>query len=112
MKRFKNMSAQGEVLFVKVDKLPDGVNPVKAENGKLIVAHSETGHHHWMNAAAATLYQTDDPMVSYLEVKDQDTDLIHDRSFDTHENLRFDPGIYQVRHQREHTPDGWRAVQD
>jgi hypothetical protein len=54
--------------------------------------------------------------VSYLEViKATDATevlLRHLRQQDTHETLKIAPGIYEVRRQREYTPEGWRRAAD
>ena len=36
----------------------------------------------------------------------------HLRSFDTHESISIAPGIYEIRRQREYTPEGWKRVED
>jgi len=111
-KTFKNQAAQGDCLITRVDKLPEGVKEIDPqEDGRLIVAHSETGHHHYINKSEARFYGTDDPMVCYLTV-DSSATMIHDRSFDTHVPLNIPSGTWKMNRQREHTPDGWRQVQD
>lgn len=111
MKAFKDQAAQGDVLFRRIDKLPGGVEQVEAK-GPLIVAHSETGHHHSFAADAGVwLYSTKEQLVSYLKV-DKPAVLDHHRPHDTHEALVFDVGVYEVRRQREYTPEGWRRVED
>lgn len=49
--------------------------------------------------------------LSYLRVSGETT-LEHLRDFDTHEPLSLPPGNYEVRRQREYTPEGWRQVAD
>lgn len=111
-KTFKNQAAQGDCFITRVDELPDGLTEAKPDKeGNLIVAHSETGHHHFINKAEARFYNSEDPMVCYLTV-DNSATMIHNRSFDTHIPLRIPKGTYQMRRQREHTPEGWRQVQD
>ena len=117
MKRFTKCAAQGDVYLLKIDALPKGIKPVNADNGKFILAHSETGHHHVMEARPnIKLYSTDNPLVSYLEVieaTDQAEALLeHLRSFDTHAPLVVTPGIYKVVNQRESAPEGWRRAAD
>jgi hypothetical protein len=108
MKSFKNCAAQGDVLFRRIDKLPDDATPQPSKT----VAHSETGHHHSFDADASVfLYTTADQMLSYLEVK-QPAALKHRRDFDTHEEILFDVGTYEIRRQREWAPEGWRKVVD
>lgn len=115
MKTFEKMAAQGDVLFIKIDALPEGVTETAPENGKHTIAHSETGHCHIMRADRVKRFLPNEGqgggMVSYLEVKEA-TPIEHLRSFDTHAPITFKPGIYEVRRQREHTPEGWRRVED
>ena len=42
MKSFINSAAQGDCLLLRIEKLPEGLQPTEAENGQLVVAHSET----------------------------------------------------------------------
>ena len=113
MKTFQKTSAQGDIFIRKVKSLPKKVVQVDSEDGKLIVTHSETGHHHYMDPSGVALFQSEnDPMVSYLEVSASSADLIHGRSYDTHETLRLEEGLYEVRRQREWVPEGWRRVED
>jgi hypothetical protein len=117
MKTFTNCAAQGDLLMRRIDKLPAGVKPMAAEQGSYIVAHSETGHHHIIKERPnVKVYTTDDPMVSYLEVIDatEKTEALleHLRGHDTHETISIPPGIFELRRQREHTPEGWRRVED
>ena len=122
MKTFKNRAAQGDVMFIRIDKLPEGV--VKQEptgtssvgSPRYIVTHSETGHHHTMEATPTLEFYADpkDDMKSYLVVQGIIGDIIeHQRPYDTHESMLIPPGIFEVRRQREQTPEGWtRRVED
>lgn len=109
MKEFKEVAAQGDVRFERYgDELPAKISkkmkPVKAEDGVIIVTHSETGHHHVMEASAAQLFRDpDDPLISWLKVE-RPTALEHRREHHTHESIQFEPGVYRVRRQREHDP--------
>jgi hypothetical protein len=111
--RFKNQAAQGDVYLLRVDKLPDGVKQDKIEDGRYVLGHSESGHCHVVEATDdVTFYYIDDPMIAYLEVK-QPTILRHEKqAADMHEPIQIDPGIYEVRRQREYTPEGFRRVAD
>lgn len=112
MKNFINQAAQGDVLFTRVDELPEGFKQEKAHNGQYVVAHSETGHNHIIKEDEAKLYVNDnDPFVAYLVV-DNTAKVEHMRSFHTHETIAFDKGIYRINRQREYTPEGYRRAQD
>jgi hypothetical protein len=110
MKTFKNQIAQGDVLFRRVKQIPKEATPAVGDHA--IVAHSETGHHHSFDAGASVhLYSTTDQLVSYLKV-DAPAVLKHRRPFDTHEEIEFKSGLYEIRKQREWTPEGFRKVED
>lgn len=112
MRTFNNICAQGDILVRRIDKLPDGVVPVAPENGKVIVTHSETGHHHVMTMERTKAYRLPDSIMDiFLTVKGGDT-LQHLRPNDTHEAIKFAPGNYHVRRQREYVPEGFRRVED
>jgi hypothetical protein len=117
MKTFKTQAAQGDLLIRRISSLPKNAVKAKSDNGNFVVAHSETGHHHIVAERPNVAYfTTDDPMISYLQVVEatDETEVLieHLRSFDTHESIVVSPGIYEVRRQREYTPEGWRKVAD
>lgn len=115
MKTFKNFAAQGDVYFRRVaDGIPAGATRVEPVNGYLIVTHSETGHNHVMEATRGNveMYNLPDDIMNCLLVVKEPTALEHLRSHDTHEPIMFDAGTYQVRRQREYTPEGWKRVED
>lgn len=114
---FKNCAAQGDIMLRRIVSLPPDAKPISANKGFFVVAHSETGHNHVIaESANVKLYSTGDPLVSYLEVIDatdrMETLLEHLRSFDTHKTIAIPPGVFEVRRQREYTPEGWRRVED
>lgn len=114
---FKNQAAQGDLLIRRIESIPGNAKPVASEKGQFVVAHSETGHNHVIEAMPnVALYTTDDPMVSYLQVieatEKTETLIKHLRSFDTHKTISIPPGNYEIRRQREYTPEGWRRVED
>ncbi len=105
-------SFQGELCIRRIDKLPRGLAPMAAQDGAFIVGHSETGHHHIVKERAAQAFiDRTNAFIAYLDIAEP-TVLEHLRAFDTHEPLALEPGIYEVRRQREHTPEGWRAAAD
>ena len=114
---FSKTAAQGDLLIRRIDSIPAKAKPVQPEKGVYVVAHSETGHNHVIEAAPnVALLTTDDPMVSYLQVIEA-TDkaeavIEHLRSFDTHAPITIPPGNYEIRRQREYSPEGWRRVED
>lgn len=117
MKTFQNQCAQGDLLIRRINKLPKNAKPIQAEKGVFVVAHSETGHNHVIaERPSVKLYTTGDPMVSYLEVIEatdaMETLLEHLRGHDTHETIVIPNGVFEIRRQREYTPEGWRRVED
>ncbi|WP_297463053.1 hypothetical protein [Ferrovum sp.] len=117
MKTFKNCAAQGDLMIRRIQKLPENLNLMSSEKGAYIIAHSETGHHHIIaERPTVRVFESGDPLISYLEVieatEETETLIEHLRSFDTHESLLVTPGIYEIRRQREYTPEGWRRVAD
>ncbi len=113
--KIKISGAQGDTLILRVDRIPDGA--VEQPRGRIIVAHSETGHHHVIDAGARH-YTTTNPMVSYLAVDGDYADVVHLRDSDTHKTeLRLLGDImgevyYEVHRQRFATPESWRTVTD
>lgn len=109
---FTDACAQGDIHISRVKKLPKGLTPVAGENGRLVVTHSETGHHHVMcDDKVAMFADATDPFTCYLQVDGLAT-LEHLRPFDTHAPILFSPGVYEVRRQREYVPEGFRRVED
>ncbi len=118
MKTVSKCAAQGDVLFRKVQSIPVGFDR-QERSGAVVVAHSETGHNHEVESLGCFHFtKPTDAMVSYLQLSDgcgDGVDVIHRRAFDTHETLRLlgKPGdVFEVRRQREWTPEGWRRVED
>lgn len=115
--KFQDQAAQGDLLIRRIHTIPANAKPMAAEAGSFIVAHSDTGHHHVIAARPnVQVFTTDDPMVSYLQVIEAtdatETLLEHLRSFDTHKTIVIPSGVFELRRQREYTPEGWRRVQD
>lgn len=116
VKTVTKIGAQGDILFRRVDKLPAGFEPQKP-GAQIVVAHSETGHHHTVQADGVVHYVGPaNPMICYLQLATvKHADVVHHRPFDTHATMRLlgGPGsIWEVRRQREWSPTGWRRVQD
>jgi len=109
---------QGDVLVIPGGAIPANAVQVPREAGALIVAHSETQHHHSIHEPYVTMWAVPgDPFVAWLRVE-QDVDLVHHRAWDTHETLRLladeskGETIYEIRRQREPVPEGWARAQD
>lgn len=104
---------QGDIAFAEIAEIPSDATPMPATDGRLIVAHSETGHHHYVDAMHARGF--DDPKdrnICYLQAL-SDANVIHDRGWDTHAPRRLDAGrCYIGIRQVERAPAGWRRVAD
>lgn len=118
-KKFNKYAAQGDVLIVRVESIPEGVALCpRDKNNAIIVTHSETGHHHVIERKRVSMYQDPkDPLTAWLEVHGEEglpnvAELIHKRSHHTHETLEIPTGKYMIRRQRQYTPKGWERVVD
>jgi hypothetical protein len=105
-------SFQGDLMIRRILAIPSAAKPRDAVDGKHILAHSETGHHHVIDSRAAQMLidQTNE-FIAYLDVA-TDAEVEHLRSFDTHESVLLTPGRYEVRRQREHVAEGFRRAAD
>jgi hypothetical protein len=110
MKTFTSSAAQGEISIRIVKSMPNDVTPLSPENGKLVIGHSETGHHHVLERPAPVFVSKTAPdgmRVLYM-LLDEPNALIHDRPFDTHEaialNATADGAIAEFRIGREFDP--------
>jgi hypothetical protein len=114
LKEIKSAGAQGDVLFVRINdsEMPSDAKPVQSTD-RIIIAHSDNGHHHVVQAESAQLHEVPgDQFTRYLRVASAFADVVHQRPFDTHETVRLSQGTWMVRRQREYTPDGFRRVED
>lgn len=114
MRSFQNVAAQGDMMLIRIDELPSNVVPVKSENGRFILTHSETSHHHVVKERPDVRMFNDamDIFRSFLVVENTPVMLEHLRATDTHEPLEIKPGVYEVRRQREYSPAGWQRAAD
>lgn len=107
MKTFVKTAAQGEITIRRIDAIPAGVKPLEPENGKFIIGHSETGHHHSTTLDRKTVYVSDRApagmRILYANLEAA-AELVHERGHDTHETISFEPGIYEFRIGREYDP--------
>lgn len=109
---FKKQAAQGDLLITRIEKLPEGLEVAKAEKGLHVVAHSETGHNHVVKERSAQLLiDKTNAFIGYLNVLEP-CEIEHLRNFDTHKPIALDKGVYEIRRQREYTPQGYRRAQD
>jgi hypothetical protein len=101
--KFEKIAAQGELTITRLALAPKKLGEIVAPvNGKLIVGHSETGHHHVVDAGCAVLTRVDE-FTAYLDVK-KPTQIDHLREHDTHPSIALQPGMYEFRTGREFDP--------
>lgn len=115
MRYTQHNSAQGDVIIERASTMPDSATAATEHDGGFIVAHSESGHHHIIRGSVRMFVAPadgDPGIVGYLKVGDDGAVLTHHRHDDTHESQHFGKGLWQIRGQREGTPEGWRRVED
>ena len=100
------MIRQGDVLYVPVQKIPEGA---KLEDTKTVAYGEVTGHHHTMveldTKSKALVYTLEDQMFAKVE---GDVVITHQE----HDQLAVEEGLYEIRIQREYTPEDIRRVLD
>ena len=115
MKAIDKIGCQGDVLFRRVSQVPQAYMRLP-QKASYIVAHSETGHHHTIADASVVMFSDpSDQLVCYLQLGDGPCEVVHQRSWDTHEALRLlgsQGDVWEVRRQREYTPAGWQRIED
>lgn len=96
------MKRQGDLLIVKVDKIPEGT--VKRKS-RVLAEGEATGHMHELDSGE--VYEKNGTL--YFKVAEGgNVTLRHPE----HGPLQFDEGVYQVIRQREYEPKGWTRVKD
>lgn len=105
-----NTFAQGEIYARKIESLPEGLKPFTEKNkqGSWIISHSESGHHHVIDASGVTVMErtkdVPDGMRILYAIVDQPTQLRQDAA-NAHEAHDLDGGsIYEMRIAREYDP--------
>lgn len=103
---------QGDVLIVPVTTIPTNTKPVARDDGRVILAYGEvTGHAHAIVEEGVTLVTTKEAeqLRTWMLVETADpVELYHDE----HDTLLIPPGKYEIRIQREYTPEAIRNVAD
>lgn len=103
------VAQQGEAKVFRVDALPEDLVPMpdRTASGLAIISHSESGHHHVLTRPGIeVLERTKDVptgmRILYAIVKEP-TALKQDAHV-PHQPVNLDPGIYEIRIQREYDP--------
>jgi len=98
---------QGDVFLIPTIQEPTkAISEEREKDGDIILAHGEvTGHAHRIQDKKATTFFLDGKRYLLIETP---TDLTHEE----HATITLPPGSYEVRIQREYTPDEIRNVAD
>lgn len=105
---------QGELHFVRVDRIPKDARLRSCDGDIVVVGHSASGHHHaFARDSGVALYETPNPLVCYLRLE-RPAMLDHHKELDDHHaSILFSPGMYEVRKRREYVSSSeQRAVVD
>ena len=98
---------QGDVYLVPVTSIPENATVRPRDNGRVILAYGEvTGHAHALTADGVALMEVEGGL-EFLKV-DAVSALVHEE----HGTINIEPGLYQIKHQREYTPEAIRNVAD
>lgn len=113
-KLFSRPGAQGDILIIPIDVIPDNVKPGILDGANYVIAHSESGHNHCIDRARAEVFEAaDDTFVAYIRTLGDGAEIKHLRDHDTHETIALAPNTtYQVRRQREYVAQGFRKAAD
>lgn len=90
----KDQRQQGDVIYRKIDSLPNGVKEVPRKEGRIVVMHGEGGHTHCISDVDAMFYEKDGKF--YLKNKKPVT-LTHEE----HNHQIIEPGIWEIGQVRE-----------
>lgn len=107
MQSFNRRAAQGEIQIIRHTegyKLPTRVKHLEKENNKMIIGHSETGHHHVLERHTDKVFVDENApagMRILYAILEEPNALIHERGYDTHNALNLEPGTYEFRIGRE-----------
>ena len=107
MKILETLGAQGEIRAYRIDKIPGDVKPLAMDNGQFVIGHSETGHHHVLEADRVEVFEANtapEGMRVLYALLETPGELKHLRGFDTHAPQAFAPGAYMFRTDREFDP--------
>lgn len=96
------MKRQGDLLIVKVVKIPEGAEMQKS---RILAEGEATGHMHELDKGE--VYENSGTLYFKVALGGIST-LLHPE----HKTVTFEPGEYKVIRQREYEPKGWRRVAD
>ena len=104
---------QGDVYLIPIKAIPVDAKAMDAENGKYIITHSETGHHHViMERPDVQQFAAMDMFRGFLNIGDKPAELVHLREHHTHAPQFIAPGAWLIQRQAAYTPQGWERARD
>lgn len=104
--RHQKIYRQGDVLLVRVPRVPKAATPQGAAS-RIVLAEGEvTGHAHTIDGRKAQV-SLDEGGVMYVTIEEL-TEVRHQE----HAPVTLEPGAYRVMRQREYAPDEIRNVAD
>lgn len=108
------LSHQGDLLIIKLDKLPEGLKPAKSN---IILEGEATGHVHRLVTGILLLEETPSKYSLGYVQSDKPITIEHifagtDTSTREHEPQILEPGIYHLESQREYDEIEDRKVID
>lgn len=113
MKMIDTVAAQGEIYIRRIgDKAPrgwmKGGKPAEMIGNRIIIGHSETGHHHVIERGGIDVMEMpvrEGVGIRILRMIVEDVKhLVHERPTDTHETIALRPGAYEAILGREYDP--------
>ena len=126
MTTIEKTARQGDVMLVRIDKVPDGlIETQRDQHGRIVLAHGEkSGHGHAIrepNVTSLRMAGTEpDPTgvsggVDYILVGGSGATLNHEYAsgqMAEHLPITLPPGAYKVVLQREYSPEAIKRVID
>lgn len=101
----------GENAIIKISELPAEAKPVTKDDANwlktgYIIGHSESGHHHVLETteklnSGFDIYVNADEI--FFKVVNE-AKVVHKKSFDIHQPVTIEPGIYKVVRKSEYDP--------
>lgn len=100
---------QGEVRIIRIDSLPENMTTIPVERdaqGRHIISHSESGHHHVLPADCEVMERTDNVppgMKILIGIAKNPASLIQTAAAG-HKEVALGEGIFEFRISREFDP--------
>lgn len=106
----KKLYRQGDVLIIRVARIPAKAAKQRRDRGRVVLAYGEvTGHAHAIADSGAELLHDPATERAFLRVLTEGgVELRHEE----HATITLPPGSYEVRRQREYSPERSRFVAD